>query len=166
MRTKLIQRILNKMAQTAPAPKPIPSPPDVPSILFAQLNNGYSSNTVQTLFQLAEILNDAAHYASQGQDNFQKFVNNSFSFDPSKAFSVDQKHINLLCKQFYTTFLNSRNAFSAKVPAQQIHMWADGMQNSPDLSAISQTNPSGPAPKNLKTSISDLLTHIKQQNPI
>lgn len=166
MRTKLIQRILNKMAQTTPAPKPISNPPEVPSILFAQLNNGYAPNTVQTLAQIADELNTAAHYASQGQDNFQKFVNNSFSFDPSKAFSVDQKHINLLSKQFYTTFLNGRNAFSNKVPAQQIHAWANAMQTSPDFSAISQTNPKGQMPSNLKTTITDLLTLLKQQNPI
>lgn len=174
MNKKLRQRILTKLAQTTPTTteeKPVLAPPPaVPTILFSHLGEGYTAGTVAFLAQLVSLLNTAAHFASQGKDNFQKFVNSGFNFDGSNSFSPDQKHINLLSKTLYNTFLNRSNPFAQKVAPKQIHAWADAMMSSDDFNSLSQVNPSSQLatklPGNLKTTIQNVLNQIKAQNPI
>lgn len=170
MNKKLRLRILTKMAQaqpTAPA-KVIPPPPAVPSVLFSHLNEGFSAATVPLLVQVADVLNTAVHYASDGYDNFQKFINTSFSFSNS-ATSPEQRDLRGLCKELYKNLLNSGNAFKEKAPPQQIHNAVASFLNSGEFSNLSQVSPTGQLAikvPNLKGSLQDSMNQIKSQNPI
>lgn len=172
MNKKLRTRILEKLAQTQPeqpAQPVVSSPPAVPGVLYANLNQGYNPATAQLLMKIGDQLNTAVHYASQGKDNFQSFLNNNFQIDANKLFSVDQGHLRGLSKMFFTNFLNSRNAFTQKVDPRTLSIWCDRFTNSNDFSSLSQINPTGQlatkVPQNIRTSLLDTINQIKAQNP-
>lgn len=139
----------------------------VPAILFSQLATGYNGPTLKIIVNLTQQLNAALHYASGGKDNFQKIIDNNL--DLSGALP-DEKSVGGLAKKVYSTFLNSRNSFSKKVPPTTIAGWANNLINSPEFMNLAQVNPTGTlATKlsgNLKDIIFDLMTQIKQQNSI
>jgi hypothetical protein len=169
---KLRLRILTKLAQTQPA-QPTETPailgpvPAVPGDLLTNLYKGYNTNTVPLLTNLTNQLNAAMHYASKGQDNFTKIIGNNM--DLSGA-TPDQKNVGSVAKRVYTTFLNSKNPFVEKIDAVTIHNWADALTSSPEYNALSQINPTSllatKLQGNLKTEILNLMTQIKQQNPV
>ena len=163
-RWRLLQKLSQQGAQAASPVTNVP-PPTLPSILIAHLHEGYNGATVQLIVSLVQQLNAALHYASNGQDNFQKIIDNNL--DLSGAAS-DEKNIGALCKRMYITFLNSRNAFTSKVTGKNITTWATAIVNSPEYNNLSQINPTGIlATKlhgNLKSIILDYMNQIKQQN--
>lgn len=176
MHKKLRQRIIQKLAQTTPAqptttntatPAVTTSPPAVPASLFTYLPKGYNPNTIQVLQALVSQLNIAMHYASNGKDNFQKLIDNNL--DPS-ATVADQKSVDGVARQVFDTFFNKKNDFAQKVAPAQIKTWADAILGSPSFGALSQIKPTGVLSTklqgNLKTSIENYLTQIKQQNPV
>lgn len=176
MHKKLRQRIIQKLAQTTPAqptttdatatPTVTTSPPAVPSALFTYLPKGYNPNTVQVLQVLVGQLNIAMHYASNGKDNFQKLIDNNLD---SSAAVADQKSVDGVARQVFDMFFNKKNDFAQKVSPAQIKTWADAIIGSPSFGALSQIKPtsvlSTKLQGNLKTSLENYLTQIKQQNP-
>lgn len=175
MNKKLRIRILEKLAQTTPtqpaqpstAPATIPPPPALPGVLSVHLPEGYNSSTIPLLIGLAQKLGDALHYASNGKDNFQKIIDNNL--DLSGAIP-DEKNVGGLAKRVYNTFFNARNPFTrGKVPANNIHNWADTIISSPEYNNLSQINPTSTLAiklqGNLKSLLLDYINQIKQQNP-
>lgn len=166
---KLRHRILTKLAQTPAAPTPTktlgPVPP-IPGVLLTQLPNGYGAGTIPFIVQVVNELNTALHYASEGADNFQKIMDNA----TANLSNPDWKHIHNVAKQFYTTFLNSKNPFAKPVPTSTIHQWADAIISNSDFTSFSHINPTSQlATKlqgNLKTDIERFLDSIKKQNPV
>ena len=171
MHRKLRLRILTKLAQTTQTtetPKVLPPTPSIPGVLFANLNGGYNPATVQLLMQVAGVLNNAVHYASNGEDNFQEFVNSNFTAS-TPAQSVDQKNIRQLSKKLYDNLLNGKNPFKAKVAPQVISTQANDFLSMQEFSNLSQVNPTGQLSHkvpNIKSSLQDLMNQIKAQNPI
>lgn len=163
----LVKRILRKIAQeqSQEAEKPLGNAPAVPEYLFSNLDKGYNAGTVALIKQLTNLLNTSLHYASAGKDNFQKIMNNSL--DLSGAIQ-NHKNIGLLSKQLFSTFLNNKNSFTQKVPANNIYQWCATLLNSNEYNSLTQTNPSGQLANkiqgNLKSLILDITNGIKQQN--
>lgn len=176
MNKKIRQRIFQKLAQTTPAPTttdtaatPVvtTSPPAVPTSLFTYLPKGYNTNTIQVLQTLVTQLNIAMHYASFGKDNFQKLIDNNLD---ASATVADQKNVDGVARQVFDTFFNKKNDFAQKVTPAQIKTWADAIIGSPTFGSLSQIKPtsvlSTKLQGNLKSSIENYLTQIKQQNPV
>lgn len=166
MNKKLIQRIIKIAQEQTATPKTLPPPPAIPAVTYSYLPKAYNGSTAQAIRNMTVFLNEVMHYASDGRDNMQAMVNNT----AQQATSPDQMHINSLARLFYRTFLNMGQDFKGMIQAQTIQGWADNILNSPDYSELSKINPTGPlATKiqgNIKSRILDLMTYIKQVNPI
>lgn len=169
MHKKLKDRILRKIAQAQPQAetKILPPPPAVPGVILSQLPSGYNNNTVTIITSLTKKLNDALHYASQGQGSFQDIMDNNL--DLSGA-DINFKNIGVLSKMFYNTFLNSRNTFTKKVEPDTIHKWVDNIISNPSYNSLTQIPASSTLSTkiggNLRDIIFDNLTSIKNQNPV
>jgi hypothetical protein len=172
---KLRLRILTKLAQTQPAqpteaPITLKSPTEVPTSLFTNLDKAYRPETAGKLRELIHILNEALHYASQGEKDFTDLASSS---ETLSAATSDYKNIGLSSKRFFSTFLNSKNAFNqfsdGKVPAATIHNWSDALINSSEFNSLTQVKPSsnrGVKIGDIRTKIKKIITDIKLQNPI
>lgn len=172
---KLRMRILKKLAQATPTPTATPNPPvsipaapALPGVLTSHLGEGYNGATIPVLIGMAQNLSDALHYASGGKDNFQKIMDNNLDLSGSDP---DVKNVGMLSKRIYSTFFNNRNPFSkGKVPANDIHTWADALISASEYNNLSQIKPTSQLAiklqGNLKSLLLDHVNQIKQQNPI
>jgi hypothetical protein len=169
---KLRLRILKKLSQTQidqpTATPPVLGPvPSIPGDLLSNLYKGYNPNTVKLLTDLVNKLNTAMHYASNGEDNFNKIVGNNL--DLSGAIP-DQRNVGTISQKVFNTFLNKKNVFDEKVNSITINNWADAITSSSEFNNLSQVKPTSllatKLQGNLKTEIQSLMTQIKQQNPV
>ena len=172
MSKQLRRKILEKIAQTQPAQleEIIPNlapPPNLPSDLFATLNQGYNANTVAPIVNITSYLNTALYYASNGKDSMQKIANNNM--DLSGATS-DHKNIGVIAKKVFETFLNRKNPFIKKVAPALIHQWCNAIIALPEYNNLTQIKASSnlavKLQVNLKNVLLDYLNSIKSQNPI
>lgn len=190
---KLRRRLLNKLAQavpgapaspTAPTSPTAPNAPTEPSSTTAAtippppsfqasgawgwMGNVYNSASVGFIDSLADLLNKALHYASQGKFNWQ-ILRNNFNVDASAAGGVDAKNLLNLSKLVYETFLNGGNAFPQKVTGAQIAAWNTAVSQSQSFLNLSQLNPTGPVAQkmgNPKDTILNILRELGRYNPV
>ncbi len=179
MNQKLRLRILKKLAQTtqttAPSTTapPLGSPPPVPGPMTATLANGYNADSIAPLTKLADILNKALHYASDGKTNYQKIQNNA-SFD-AKDNHGPITDIADVAKQAYSTFYNNGKSHTGKYEPRQIHIWVDTILGSTAYNNMATVKPGTPLANQitaitgggtLKDGIRKQLQEIKDKNPI
>lgn len=188
---KIRKKILNKLAQEAPASPASPTSPTAPNAptepasttansispppsftasgAWGWMGNVYNSYSVSILDSLVGLLNTALHYSSEGKYNWQTLRNSSFNVDPSGASSVDTKNLLNLSKMVYQNYLNSGNAFPAKVTGNQVAAWNTALTQSQPFLNLSQLNPTGAVrqkiPGNIKENINNMLRDLARYNP-
>lgn len=175
-RIKILQRIAQQAATPAvttttststvtPAP-----PPFQASAVYPGIRLGFNSASVALIDQLVSLLNLALQYSSNGTANFQIFRNNNFNFDGSSTSNVDQKNLMMFSQAIYRTILNNGNPFPQALTPQEIQDMLLKLSTSASLSALSQTDPTGPiaqkVPGNLKTNITSYLQYLSSTNPV
>lgn len=174
VRLKILERIAqqttnNSGVSAIPATTP-PPPAFQASSIYPGIRSGFNAASVVIIDQLCSLLNLALQYSSNGSANFQIFRNNSFNFDGSGAFNVDQKNLMLFSQLVYRTLLNSGNNFQQPLTTSAAQDMLRKLSTSPILSALSQINPTGviaqKVPGNLKTNILSYLQYLSLANPI
>lgn len=173
MDKRLRLRILNKLAQTAPA-NPANPPATIPKALtavpgewYSTLNNGYSPDTANAIRAITETLN-IAYNAASGDASYKQLKESGFALS---GVDPDQKHIGNLCQMFFKTFLNNGGSFppGQKKSATDINNWVNAFIGSNDYLSLTQvkaTSTLGAKVGNLRTTLQNQMDLIKRMNPI
>lgn len=191
---KIRLKMLHRIAQTtpgapsSPASPTSPNSPTIPGVsttqtqipadpsppasqLYPSLRNGYDSQRVGIIDTLVRQLSSATNTATSGQYNLQQLRNNNFQYDPSQFSSPDQKNIVGFFYKVFRTLLNSGQTFNQPVSAQQLNNYTITLLQSPELSNLSDVNPTGqiaqkaPIKGNFKDSIRELVARLQPTVP-
>lgn len=154
MNRNLRIRILNKIAQTEPAAKPVPPAPSITaSQAYPSIRSGFDAAKVAIIDSLVGKLNVAIHTVTGGTYNLQILKNKNFIFDPSSFQSPDQKNLANFFVKVYQKLLNSGNAFAHPLTDQELAPIIDSLLQAPELKNLSQVNPTGQVAQKVSSNI-------------
>jgi len=160
-------KILNRIAQDLLSKSSVSGSPRSFNIvsLYPTTVLGLTSKNISPLTKLADLLNNALYYLSDGEKDLEWMRTVNFSFDASIA-SGDLKNVMLFCKLFHTNLLTNLGAdFTEALPATEIANRIRILSTSAPLINLSSTSITGQLNLkiggNLKSLITQTLTQIK-----
>lgn len=158
-------RILKKFAQEAnqEAAKVVsPVPNFVASNEFPNISYAFESTHIPQINQIASLLNQALHYATEGKVNFTILKSNNFTSNTAQFQTTYLKNLYSLSKLFYDYILKVN---SNKLNKQNISQIVEYIKNSSFLTGMGNvdfTNTSSKyIPTDLRTKIFNTLSLIK-----
>ena len=176
MKSKLRLKILQKIAQSttdlpttqvAETTSVSGAPTSfVASNLYSSIVTGFSSRNIAYINALADLLNTAIFYSSNGQLDLNRMKANNFSVGLTAVPSADLKDLMGFSKALYNVvFTNNGQEFKKQLSPQEISELINNLKNNPFLQNLPSTNPVGQlATKvegNIKTLIVNYLSNIK-----
>jgi hypothetical protein len=109
--------------------------------LYPGMITAFSHNNANIIAGLANILNIALYYSSNGQKDLMDLKNLNFIFDTSAIPSVDLKNLMSVSKQFYNLLLTDHGlSYEKALSKEEIKEKVTELRNSQFLVNLSSTN--------------------------
>jgi len=138
----------------------------IPSDLYPGIIIAYTSKNLPAINGLANVINLALYYSSNGQISLMSMKSSNFNIGTTNVPSQSLKNLMNFCKILYNQlFTDSGAEYKNKLTPEQIQEKITNLKNNQFLQNLPSTNPMGQLGTklggNLKTEIINYLSNIK-----
>lgn len=132
---------------------------------YPTINTGFTSKNANIINKIADLLNTAIFYTSNGQIDLNRLKSNNFTLGTSDIPSEDLKNLIGFSKAIYNNlFTNKSQNFKDKVSQEELLQIINSLKSNQFIQNLSSLNPSGQLatkiPGNLKSLIITELSNI------